>query len=113
MIRRGNVWMADLGAPQGREQAYVHPVAILQVDALDGLSTVVVVPFTSKLNRAKSATTVLVQPGEGGLKLASVALCHQIRALDVRKLQTHLGQLPPLRLYEIENVLAFVLGLPG
>jgi hypothetical protein len=32
--------------------------------------------------------------------------------LDVRKLQLHLGELPQERLYEIESVVAFVLGLP-
>lgn len=90
----------------------LHPVVVLQIDALNNLSTVVVVPFTSKLKPGKTAVTVRVHPGEGGLKLESLALCHQIRVLDVSKLQTQLGQLPPERVYEIEAVIAYVLGLP-
>jgi len=93
----------------------VRPVVILQIDALNNLPTmptVVVVPFTSKLKQGKTAVSVLVPPGEGGLQLPSRALCHQIRVLDVRKLQTQLGQLPPERVYEIEAVIAYVLGLP-
>lgn len=112
MIRRGQVWIADLGKPQGREQALLRPVVILQVDLLNEMNTVVIVPFTSQTKRGKTAVSVLAQPGEGGLRLPSLALCHQIRALDVTKLQNLLGQLPQERLYEIESVVAFVLGLP-
>ncbi len=112
MISRGEVWMADLGQPQGREFALLHPVVILQIDDLRHLNTVVVVPFTSKLNRSHGGATVLTQSGEGGLTLPSVALCHQIRVLDVNKLQKQLGNLPQERLYEIEAAVAFTLGLP-
>jgi mRNA-degrading endonuclease toxin of MazEF toxin-antitoxin module len=54
----------------------------------------------------------MVPQHEGGLQLPSLALCHQIRALDVRKLQTHLGELPAQRMYEIEAAIAYVIGLP-
>jgi mRNA interferase MazF len=104
--------MADLGRPQGHEQAFKRPVVILQIDTLNYLNTVMVVPLTSRTDRGNSAIAVPVRPGEGGLDLPSVALCHQLRALDVRKLESHLGELPPDRLNEIEGVLAFVLGLP-
>jgi mRNA-degrading endonuclease toxin of MazEF toxin-antitoxin module len=40
-------------------------------------------------------------------------LCHQIRALDRRKLIHKIGELTPERLSEIELAAAFVLGLPS
>jgi len=112
MIQRGQGWLADLGQPRGHEQAYKRPVVILQIDSLNYLNTVMVVPLTSRTDRGNSATTVSVHPSEGGLDRPSVALCHQLRALDARKLESHLGELPPERLYEIEAAVAFVLGLP-
>jgi len=78
--------MADLGHSQGHEQAYKRPVVILQIDSLNYLNTVMVVPLTSQTKRGNSATTVSVHRGE--------------------------GELPQERLYEIESVVAFVLGLP-
>jgi len=113
MIRRGQVWIADFGKPQGHEQAEVRPAAVLQVNELNHLTTAVVIPFTTNLKRSNTAATVLVEQGEGGLTSPSVALCHQIRALDVRKLRRLIGDLPPVTLYEIEAAVAFVLGLPS
>jgi mRNA interferase MazF len=48
---------------------------------------------------------------EAGLDRDSVALCHQIRALDRRKVIRKLGDLAPERLSEIEIAISFVLGL--
>ena len=46
---RGEVWFADLGEPRNdHEQAGRRPVIILQADDLFPLSTVVIIPFTTK-----------------------------------------------------------------
>src|ERR1035441_3898487 len=58
------------------------------------------------------AHTVLVPAKEAGLERGSVALCHQIRALDRRKLKHKIGELAPEPLSEIELAAAFVMGLP-
>ena len=70
------------------------------------------IPLTSQLKRAGFAGTVPIPVHEAGLDLPSVALCHQIRALDCRKLEHKLGDLPPDRLSEIEAAMMFVLGIP-
>jgi mRNA interferase MazF len=110
---RGEVWFADLGEPRNdHEQAGRRPAVILQTDDLSPLSTVVIVPFTTQMRRTGLAHTVLVPAKEAGLEHDSVALCHQIRALDRRKLKHKIGELGPERLSEIEVATAFVLGLP-
>jgi mRNA interferase MazF len=53
----------------------------------------------------------LIPAKEAGQERDSVALCHQIRALDRRKLLHKIGQLAPERLSEIEAVVLFVLGI--
>ena len=112
-MARGEVWFADLGEPRnGHEQAGRRPVIIIQTDDLSPLSTVVIVPLTTKTRKGGLADTVLVPAKEAGQEHDSVALCAQIRALDRRKLKFKIGELTPGRLSEVERAVAFVTGLP-
>jgi|SRR5450432_551067 mRNA interferase MazF len=110
--KRGEVWLADLGEPRGHEQAGARPALVLQTDILGHLSTLVVIPLITKPNRASSATHIPIPQGEAGLSLDSVALCHQIRALDKTRLQRQLGEVTAETLSEIEAAIAFLLNLP-
>lgn len=111
---RGEVWLVDLGQPkEDHEQAGRRPAIILQTDDLSPLSTVVIIPLTAQSRRAGFANTVLISAKEAGQDRDSVALCHQIRALDRRKLIHKIGELAPERMSEIELVIMFVLGLPS
>ena len=112
--KRGEVWLVDLGQPkEDHEQAGRRPAVVLQTDDLSPLSTVVMIPLTTQPRRAGFASTVLIPAREAGQDCDSVALCHQIRALDRRKLIHKIGELAPERLSEIELAVLFVLGLPS
>jgi len=112
--KRGEVWLVDLGQPKGdHEQAGRRPAVIFQTDDLSPLSTVVVIPLTTQIRRAGAANTVWIPAREAGQDQDSVALCHQIRALDRRKLVHKIGELAPERLSEIEASVLFVLGIPS
>jgi mRNA interferase MazF len=112
--RRGEVWLLDLGQPKDdHEQAGRRPAIILQTNDLSVLSTVVIVPLTTQPKRAGFASTVWIPATDAGLDRDSIALCHQIRVLDRRKLIRRIGELAPERLSEIEVAVAFVLGLPA
>jgi mRNA interferase MazF len=112
--KRGEVWLVDLGqSKEGHEQAGRRPAIILQTDDLSPLSTVVIIPLTTQSRRAGPANTVLIPAREASQDRDSVALCHQIRALDRRRLIHKIGELAPERLSEIELRVLFVLGLPS
>jgi len=112
--RRGEVWLLDLGQPKDdHEQAGRRPAVILQTNDLSVLSTVVIIPLTAQSKRAGFANTVWIPAKEAGQERDSVALCHQIRVLDRRKLIRKIGELAPERLSEIEVAVLFVLGLPA
>ena len=112
--KRGEVWLVNLGQPkEDHEQAGHRPALVLQTDDLAPLSTVVIVPLTTQLRRVGFANTVLISAREAGQDRDSIALCHQIRALDRRKLIHKIGELAPERLSEIEVAVLFVLGLPS
>lgn len=111
-LRRGDVYLANLDPTKGSEQAGTRPVLIFEHDALCNLgATVVVVPLTRNLRRAKLPTCMLIPAGEGGLKADSVALCHQIRVLDKAGPVDYWGRLPAARIGEVERVVAFTLGM--
>jgi mRNA interferase MazF len=112
--KRGEVWLVDLGNPKDdHEQAGQRPAVIFQTDYLARLNTVVIIPLTTQLNRAGFASTVLIPSKEAGQDRPSVALCHQIRVLDRRRLKYKIGELSPERLSEVEIAVVFVLGIPS
>ena len=108
----GEIWRADLGKPRGHEQALVRPVLVLQSDLYSATSTVVVVPFTTSFATSNVALGIVVPVGTGGLTKPSLALCHQIRALDRRQLLDRLGVLPGVTISQIEAPTMTILGLP-
>ncbi len=111
-MKRGDVYLADLDPTKGSEQAGRRPVLIFEDDRLiPATLTVVVIPFTTNLKMQNLPTCVLVPAGEGGLRVDSVVISHQIRALDKRSLVAHWGTLPSARLAEIERAVLRTLGV--
>lgn len=87
-------------------------MAILQSDLYAAVSTVVVIPFTTSFATTSVALGVAVPAGVAGLTKPSLALCHQLRALDRRRLLEHLGTLPVDVVGQIEALVMTVLGFP-
>ncbi|MDQ2686899.1 MAG: type II toxin-antitoxin system PemK/MazF family toxin, partial [Armatimonadota bacterium] len=67
MVKRGEIWWADLNPIRGSEQAGTRPVLIFQNDSISGYTTTVLaVPLTTQLHRASLPSCVLMPAGEGG-----------------------------------------------
>lgn len=65
---RGEIYLADPNPSRGSEQAGIRPVIIVQRNTFDRFTTtVVVVPLTSNLRRARIPGTIVIPAGEGGL----------------------------------------------
>ena len=112
MAKRGEIWLADLNPRRGSEQAGVRPVLIFQDDTLSRFAaTVLTIPFTTNLRRASLPSCVRISKGEGGLTEDSVALCHQLRALDGTRLRRRLGTLSQEALLAIENCVISIMGI--
>ena len=99
---RWTIFHADLDPAVGREQAGERPVLVVSAEALNAAYDVVMVaPITSrKNNRPARLGEVLIPAGEGGLRVDSFALCHQVRALDKRRLARRYGQVTDVALQE-------------
>jgi len=85
------VWLVELPFAGGHEQSGFRPAIILgQVVA----NTVLVIPCTSNQSAHRFPFTVVVSPSKvNGLTHDSVALCFQLRAIDVKRVSRKLGKL--------------------
>lgn len=111
-MKRGDIFLADLDPTKGSEQAGRRPVILFQDNRLISATlTILVIPLTTNFRMQKLPTCVLVPAKEGGLRQDSVALCHQMRALDKSGLLERWGALPQERISEIERIVLRTLGV--
>ncbi len=111
-MRRGEIYLADLGDPVGHEQAFVRPVLVLSAQPwLDSNPPVVVVaPLTR--TRRESATVVEVEPGSSGLAETSYVKCEDLRAVSVARLERRFGVADELSVLRVETIVRRLLALP-
>jgi mRNA interferase MazF len=113
VVKRGEVWWADLGEPRGSEPGLRRPVVVVQDDLLNAsaLRTVMVVPLTSNLTRGRAVGNLLLAPSETGLDRESVALVCQVMTLDEDFLDERLGTLSSRVRGRLDRGLEIALGL--
>ena len=88
MIKRGELYYADLSPVVGSEQGGVRPILIVQNDTGNKYSpTVIAAAVTSQINKAKLPTHIELNAHEFGLSKDSVILLEQIRTIDKRRLK--------------------------
>ena len=104
-MKRGEIWWADLGPYRAGEQTGRRPVIVWQSDTLTRLlQSVLVVPLTTNLDRAKLAGTALVSASDGGLASDSVAvafqrvgICHGVNNLGGSAVESKAAVAPSAR----------------
>jgi len=111
MVNRGDIWIADLNPIQGSVQSGVRPVIIFQNSIIAQYSsTIIIIPLTSNLRRADLPTCLKILADSNGLDEDSVALCHQIRAIDKSRLKNKIGSINSSTMIDLESVVLFSLG---
>jgi mRNA interferase MazF len=111
--RRGEIWLAALGAARKGEPGKTRPVVVVSVDEiLVGASheLIAVVPLSSSL--PPSALRPLLGP-ETGIDNQSAAICRAVRGVARSRLLRHLGAVEKRQMAEIERALGLVLGFPA
>lgn len=113
MIRRGELWWADLGEPRGSAPALRRPVLVIQADGYNrsALRTVVVLGVTTNTRLAAMPGNVFVAAPTGGLGRDSVVNTTQIVAVDEQFLDERIGALPRHLLDDVERGVRRVLAL--
>lgn len=85
MIRRGDVYYADLSPVVGSEQGGVRPVVVVQNDKGNRYSkTIIVAPISKKMSKPPIPTHVIFS--NDSLSYVSMILCEQLRTIDKKRL---------------------------
>ncbi len=113
VVRRGDMFYADLSPVIGSEQGGVRPVLVIQNDTGNKYSpTVIVSAITSQLNKNRLPTHIELDSREYGLKSDSVILAEQIRTIDKSRLKEKIGHIDDNRIMNrINNALGVSFGL--
>lgn len=106
MIRRGDIFYADLRPVVGSEQGGVRPVLIVQNDTGNRHSpTVICAAITSKMNKAKLPTHVEIDSNKYDMIKDSVILLEQLRTIDKARLKDKVCHLDSEIINRVNNAL--------
>lgn len=106
VIKRGDIFYADLRPVVGSEQGGVRPVLIIQNDMGNRHSpTVICAAITSKMNKAKLPTHVELDAGKYAIVKDSVILLEQVRTIDKSRLRERVCHLDAEILKKIDKAL--------
>lgn len=112
MVKRGDIYYADLSPVVGSEQGGIRPVLIIQNDVGNKYSpTVIATAITSQINKAKMPTHIELEANEYGLSRDSVVLAEQIRTIDKQRLKEKIGHLDDERMSKVNEALEISFGL--
>jgi mRNA interferase MazF len=112
VIKRGDIFYADLRPVIGSEQGGIRPVLIVQNDTGNKHSpTVICAAITSKMNKAKLPTHVELDADKYGIVKDSVILLEQVRTIDKSRLKEKVCHLDRDVLKKIDKALIISLSL--
>lgn len=113
MVKRGQVWWAELPGPTGSGPGFTRPVLVIQADSFNKsrIHTAVVVAITSNLQLSKAPGNVSLSKNKSGLPKDSVANVSQIITLDKDSLTQAVGVLDKLTMHQVDDGIKLVLGV--
>ncbi|MFA9271367.1 MAG: type II toxin-antitoxin system PemK/MazF family toxin [Baekduiaceae bacterium] len=105
MIRRGEVWWADLGVPIGSEPGLRRPVVVLSSDRYNAsaLSTVTVVSLTTTMRLAAMPGNLIVPAEISGLTSDAVVNVTQLASIDRMVFEERVATLPAWVIAQIDD----------
>ena len=113
IIKRGDIYYAELNPVIGSEQGGTRPVLIISNDIGNRYSpTVIIAAITGKTHtKAKLPTHTEVKNIEG-LDRDSIVLLEQIRTVDKKRLEQYMGMMPAEAMARVDKALAISIGIP-
>ena len=112
VIKRGDIFFADLRPVVGSEQGGVRPVLIIQNDMGNRHSpTVICAAITSRMNKAKLPTHISLDMKKYDISKDSVILLEQIRTIDKSRLREKVWHLDQDILQKIDQALCISLAI--
>ena len=112
VVKRGDIYYADLSPIIGSEQGGVRPVLIIQNDVGNRHSpTIICAAITSRMNKAKLPTHIEISSGRYHLVKDSVILLEQIRTIDKQRLREYVCHVDSRMMGKVNRAIQISLGL--
>jgi mRNA interferase MazF len=112
IVKKGDIFFADLSPVVGSEQGGVRPVLVVQNDIGNKYSpTIIVAAVTSQINKAKLPTHVEIGALGHGLNKDSVVLMEQLRTIDKKRLKEKIGKVDQDIIEHVNEALSVSLAL--
>lgn len=103
MIKRGDIFYADLDQGTGSEQNGRRPVVILQNNKGNRYSTTTIAAMITSARKKSLPTHVWVRKEDSGLKEDSIVLLEQIQTLDKKRLVNKVGRLGKVVMDQVDR----------
>lgn len=112
MVKRGDVFFANLSPVVGSEQGGSRPVLVIQNNIGNKYSpTVIVAAITSRITKPRMVTHVALEAKKTGLERDSVVLLEQIRTIDKQRLTDRVTHLDLQVMHDVDEALKVSVGL--
>ncbi len=111
IVKKGDLFFADLSPVVGSEQGGIRPVLVVQNDVGNKYSPTIIVAAITSQSKAKLPTHVNLEAADGGLSKNSVVLMEQLRTIDKKRLKEHIGTLSSAQLPTVDKALSISLGI--
>ncbi len=112
IIRRGDIYYADLRPVVGSEQGGIRPVLIIQNDVGNKHSpTVICAAITSRMNKAKLPTHIEIDSKSCEIVKDSVILLEQLRTIDKKRLREKVCHLDQNVIQKVDQALCISLDI--
>lgn len=112
IIKRGDVYYAELNPVIGSEQGGTRPVLIISNDTGNRHSPTVIIAAITGKTKTKLPTHTEAKNFEG-LDRDSIILLEQIRTIDKQRLKQHMGKMPADIMARVDKALAISVSLRG
>lgn len=112
IVKRGDIYYANLSPVVGSEQGGHRPVLVIQNDVGNKYSpTVIVAAITSQISKAKLPTHVELNAKQYNLEKDSVVLLEQLRTIDKRRLRDKVTHLSEEIMSKVDEAIRISIGL--
>ena len=112
MLKRGDIFLADLEPVKGCEQGGIRPVLIVQNNISNKHSPVTIVAaITSKIFKKEFPTNVFLSKKDSKLNKDSNILLNQIRTIDISRLIRKISSLDEYLMKKVDLAVKISLDL--
>lgn len=113
IVKRGDIYYADLSPVVGCEQGGIRPVIVIQNNTGNKHCPTVIVAAITSQNKKSIPTHISLSVQECKLSVDSTIMLEQVRTIDKNRLKNYVCSVDQSKMEEINQAILVSLGLPS